>query len=109
MRAKAEGGDAGAVFNLGLWSEDGKHGLEKDAAAAYGWYKRGVDLGDASCLWQAGVCLADGVGVEKDTTYGMVRVMQAAGLGSAGAALILGNSFYHRVRGLPKDLVQAKA
>eukprot|EP00966_Prymnesium_polylepis_P056438 1305781-Prymnesium_polylepis.1 len=109
MRAKAEGGDAVAMRLLGVWHALRRHGLEKDEAAGYGWYKRGADLGDASCLWLAGCSLANGLGVEKDIAYGMMLVGRAAERGSAGAAFSLGTRFDAGNRGLPKDLTQAKA
>eukprot|EP00966_Prymnesium_polylepis_P317057 7325467-Prymnesium_polylepis.1 len=66
MRARAEGGDAGAMCDLGYWYANGERGLEKDDAASYGWFKRGADLGHATCLSLAGICLSDGAGVEKN-------------------------------------------
>eukprot|EP00966_Prymnesium_polylepis_P056617 1309899-Prymnesium_polylepis.1 len=80
MRAKEEGGDAGAMFNLGNWYNGND---EKGMATAYGWYKRGADVGHASCMWQAGVCLVFGRGVKTNLVYGMVLVTRAADGGSA--------------------------
>ena len=108
-RARAEGGDAAAMRELGMWYEHGQHGLEKDWAVAYGWYQRGADLGEPSCLWQAGACLAYGFGVEKNVTYGVMQVTQGAGGGSAGAAYFLGFAFDKGKFGMPKDPVRAKA
>ena len=109
MRARAEGGDAAAMWELGCSHMNGLRGLEQDWPAAYGWYRRGADLGDASCLWKAGECLATGLGVEKNVTWGMVLVARGAERGSAGAASTLGDCFDRGMRGLPKDVVQAKA
>ena len=58
--------------------------------------------------WYWGVLLADGRGVEKDAVYGMTLVGQAAGMGSAGAAYVLGDGFYFGALGLPKNPARAK-
>jgi TPR repeat protein len=39
-RARAQGGDANAMYLLGAWYEHGRHGLAKDDAQARAWYER---------------------------------------------------------------------
>ena len=49
-RRRAEDGDGEAMRSLGEAYWNGEHGLKEDVAAGYRWYKKGADLGHASCM-----------------------------------------------------------
>ncbi|MEL0211503.1 MAG: U-box domain-containing protein, partial [Novosphingobium sp.] len=65
LRAMAEGGDAAAMYHLGMLYCTGAMGLSKDLKQAAGWWQRGHDLGHATCSAMLGLCYARGEGVEK--------------------------------------------
>ena len=107
-RREAEGGDCYAMYELGCAHWYGTHGLNKDQAAAYGWWKKGADLGEATCMAVAGRCLLFGMGVDKAVTHGMLLAGGAAWKGSRYGCLLLGMSYDTGKKGLPKDAAQAK-
>ena len=82
MRARAEGGDAEAMVDLGQWYYFGQKGLAKDHKQAAGWYQRGHDLGQATCTSNLGVHYARGEGVEQDAVYAVHLYSIAAARGS---------------------------
>lgn len=107
-RREAEGGDGDAIFRLGIAQCARTHGLKQDVAAAYGWYKKGADLGHASCMAHAGSYLGLGKGVEQNRGHGIHLVTGAAWKGSRVASYMLGMWFDEGWHRMPKDAAQAK-
>ena len=107
-RAKAEGGDGNAMYNLGLAYEVGSYGLAEDAVQARSWFERSAAARYPQGLAVYGKSLLRGVGGPRDNVFGIMNVTQAAGLGSDVAAFILGFAFFEGVHGLPKDTVRAR-
>ena len=107
-RAKAEGGDGNAMYNLGLAYEVGSYGLAEDAVQARSWFERSAAARYPQGLAVYGKSLLRGVGGPQDNVFGIMNVTQAAGLGSDVAAFILGFAFFEGVHGLPKDTVRAR-
>jgi len=107
MRAKAEGGNAGAIHNLGLAYSKGKHGVAIDHQQARAWYERGAKLQHPRCLASFGYYLLRGVGGPAIPVLGIIYVSQAATLGSDFSAWHLGKAFLHGTYGVPSDMEQA--
>ncbi len=107
-RRAAEGGDGEAAFWLGRWYTCGEKGLEKDAAQAFQWYKRGTALGYASAINGCGRCYALGYGVAKDGTRALMYYAQAAALGSEAGCCNLGFALANGRLGLTKDEAEAR-
>ena len=108
LRAKAEGGDGNAMYNLGLWYEGGSNGLPKDDVQARAWHERSAAARDPMGMARFGEFLLAGRGGSVERTLGLVIVTEAATLGSDLAAWRLGESFLIGDDGLPKDPVRAR-
>ena len=108
MRAKAEGGDGNAMYNLGLWYEGGSNGLPKDDVQARAWHERSTAARDPMEMARFGEFLLAGRGGSVERTLGLVIVTEAATLGSDLAAWRLGESFLIGDDGLPKDPARAR-
>ena len=107
MRARAEGGDEMAPWQLGMWYQNGTKGLAKDAAQARAWFERSAAADDPRGLAMFGQYLLCGLSGPQDSALGLVNLTQAADSWDV-AAYILGNTFFHGYHGLPKDPVRAR-
>ena len=107
VRARAEGGDASAMSELGYLYRDGERGLKQDDTQAFMWLKRGADLKDLDGLTSCGVRYLNGWGVECNERRGLMMVNAAATLGSEHACAILGLVNAEGVDGLDKDPQEA--
>jgi TPR repeat protein len=108
LRAKAEGGDAEAMWKLGVSYENGECGLAKDKAQARAWYERSAAARDPRGLAAFGEFLLLGIGGAEDNVFGVMNLTQAAELGSDVGAYYLGYVFFKGCNGLPKDPVRAR-
>ena len=93
-REKAEQGDGYAMYELGLWYEEGAKGLPKNVQMAYSWYERSAKADDTDGLAKQGACLFRGIGIAKNETDGAVLLGMAADRGCPLAAFILGMAYY---------------
>ena len=107
-RAKAGGGDAEAMWQLGVWHGLGMNGLVKDLAQARAWFERSAAARNPKGLAVLGGYALSGKGGPQNKALGLVKVTQAAELGSNYGAYVLGVSFFRGAYGLPKDPVQAR-
>ena len=107
-RAKADGGDGEAMWQLGAWYSHGTNGLVKDSAQARAWYERSAATRDPMGLSCFGSCLLRGAGGPQNTSLGLVYITDGAHLGSDLGAYTLGKAFFHGKYGLPVDSVQAR-
>ena len=107
VRAKAEGGDGEYMWRLGVYYEYGLNGLTKDEVQTRAWFERSAAARDPRGLAAFGQCLLAGSGRESDS-LGLVNVTEAAHLGSDLGALLLGESFFNGMCGLPEDPVRAR-
>lgn len=82
MVKRAETNDGDAMYNLGLWYNNGHHGLAVDSKKAVSWYQRGHNLGHATCTSALGLCYEEGVGVRRDVVYAVCLYSIAAARGS---------------------------
>ena len=107
MRAKAEGGDGEAMQWMGVSYTYGQ-GVAKDEAQARAWFERSAAARHPPGMANFGQCLLSGIGGPQDILLGLVNVTEAAHLGSAMGACILGEVFFRGSFGLPKDPVRAR-
>ena len=107
-RAKAEGGDAEAMYELGMWYQFGGCGLAKDEAQARAWLERSAAARNPKGMACFGRNLLLGIGGPQDNALGFVNVTAAAELGSDFGAYLLGIAFSNGVYSLPKDPVRAR-
>ena len=103
LRARAEGGDAKAMRDLGYAYRDGKRGLKQDRKQAFTWFKRAADLKEATALTECGVNYLYGQGVESSNSRGLVMLGRAAERGSEHACGVLGYANAEGLHGLDKD------
>ena len=82
MRTRAEGGDGDAIHTLAKCYYFGHKGPAKDFKQATGWYRRGHDLGHATCTSDLGRRYERGEGVEQDKAYALYLYAIAAKDGS---------------------------
>ena len=98
----AEDGDADASYLLWQWHTHGLHGLDKDDSAAFRWVKKGADMRDPTCMYQAGRQLMCGIGTEKQVVRGTAMLVEVAMQGSRKAAAFLGDCYSARDSGFPR-------
>ena len=108
MRAKAEDGDAEAMWWLGVWYEYGENGLAKDNVQARAWFERSAAARDPRGLACFGNCLLRDIGGPQDNVFGVMNVTQAAELGTDVGAILLGSGFFGGIWGLPKDPARSR-
>ena len=108
LQAKANEGDADAMFKLGFLHKTGGAGLVKDRPQARAWYERAAELGHAKSVACIGEYLLKGLGGPSNPVLGLVFLTRAAEAGSDVAAYILGKAFVTGAHGLPENTVQAK-
>jgi len=107
-RRKAEAGDGVAMYDLGLWYENGEKGLAKDLAKAFELYKKSHEAGDASGTAGLGDCYLVGMGVPKCPMLGATLMSDAAARGSKNACWNLGFAYADGLGGFPKDETMAR-
>ena len=105
---KAEAGDGGAMWILGLWYENGKKGLAKDVAKAFEWYKKSHEAGYAPGTGRLGACYVVGAGVPKCLVRANTLLSDAAARGSKYACYQLGRAYADDIWGFPKDETMAR-
>jgi TPR repeat protein len=98
---RAEHGDAGAQFNLGVMYEKGR-GVSQDDAQAVAWYSKAAEQGIALAQFNLGTMYEQGRGVSQDDAQAVVWYRKAAEQGLALAQANLG-SMYAAGRGVPKN------
>ncbi len=97
-RRKAEQGDAGAQFNIGLSYRIG-FGLQKDDVEAAKWLRKAAEQGFAAAQWHLGLMHHYGEGVPKDDGEAVKWHRKAAEQGNAQAQFSLGVA-YHEGNGV---------
>ena len=108
LRAEAEGGDANSMCALAIRYDTGTHGLKKDFAQSFKWFKRAADLKKRCGLTNSGIAYLNGEGVERSCPRGIAMLGAAAALGSEHACAILGLANAEARYGLEQNLQEAK-
>ena len=107
LRVRAEGGDARAMYDLGLAYHVGKRGLKEDATQAFTWFKRAADLKHVRGLTVCGALYLNGWGVGRSDTRGLMMLTAAATLGSEHACGHLGCANAEGLHGLEQNPQEA--
>ena len=107
IRARAEGGDNDAWFELGVEYITGER-VPRDTTQAADAFTRGADRGETSCQFNLGVCFQHGDGRPKDAAKALHWFSQAANGGHADGLFQLAMA-YRIGSGVPQDLVAANA
>ena len=107
LRARAEGGDDDAWFELGVEYITGQR-VPQDMKAAADAFTRGAERGAADCQFNLGVCFQHGDGRPQDAAKALHWFSQAANGGHGEATYQLAMA-YRSGRGVPQDEVAANA
>ena len=102
-RRKAEGGDSGAMKDLGFWYRDGQKGLAVDKKQAFEWFERAAELDEPTALTECARTLIEAEGVARGTARGLLLLGTACGLGSEHACYTSGWGHRRGTWGLKKD------
>lgn len=101
-KRKAETGDAGAQYELGMMY------YEKDYAKAVEWWQKAAEQGYAAAQGALGTMYVNGLGVPKDIANAVELMKKAATQGDSDAQYNLANMYY-KGEGVSKDMVRAYA
>ena len=85
----AAGGEADAMFNLGLLYSQGWEGEEPSPEQAFFWYESAARAGDTEGMYMAGSCCLGGTGTEKNTEQAAMWLKKALAAGYAAAQELL--------------------
>ena len=107
LRQLAEGGDADAMESLAVHYGSGSKGLAKDLKQAFAWYKRAADLGNGGGFNGCGRMYVNGLGVDKNTSTGLIMIGRAVQLDVEHAHYCLGVWHKCGAHGFPKDMQEA--
>lgn len=109
----SDGGNPRAMVDLAYIltdpDGDGDHRPSSDEEKkAYVLWRRAADLGDAEGMCEAGECLVEGTGVERDESIGIHLIEKAANAGYANASLSMALDHSMGLNGLEKSIASAK-
>lgn len=104
----AQAGDAQAAFHLGELYRIPAAGIAADPAAAWPWYQRAAEGGQAKAALQLGLMAKNGNGVPRDATVAARWLKLAAELGNAHAMFLLSYA-YREGEGVTRDSARAAA
>lgn len=110
LAQSAKAGDANAAARINLIGYDyqtGSNGKNVDQALAYELYTIAAECGDFNGMANAGYCVSNGIGVEKDVNKAFEYYKQAAELGHWAAMSNLGGWCYLYGNGTDKDVDKA--
>jgi TPR repeat protein len=105
MLAKANSGNAGAQYALGMAYNEG-NGVAQDKAEAIKWFRSAADLGEANAQCQLGFNYMQGDGVPLDKSEAFKWWHKAAENGNSVAQYNLGLA-YGDGKDMPKDLTES--
>ena len=102
---RAQGGDSGAMVDLGYAYRAGKGVPKDDKQGAY-WYKKAAEAGNPHGMYDLGVLYERGLGVAQDYQQAVVWYRKAAEAGDRAGMYNLGYLYSHGT-GVPLDYTQA--
>jgi hypothetical protein len=105
-RQQAEAGDADAMAYLAFCYRDGTHGLAKDLVSCFQWVSRAADLDHPAAMTVLGECYLNGWGTAKKVHTALIKLAQAAMLGSEHACFRLAQAYRVGYQGVEKDDTQ---
>ena len=107
-QAKANEGDPGAQFSLGLKYASGE-GADQDYVQAAQWYLKAADQGHGLAQFNLGTMYSEGQGLVRDDATALTWFHKAARQGDAGAQFSLGMRHYRAsLWGPTKDSLEAR-
>ena len=108
LRQRAEAGDSHAMTQLAGWYRDGMNGLAKDRVSWFQWAKRAADLDHPRGMTMLGEAYLHGRGTAENKPTGLIKLAQAAMLGSEHACFKLAYAyrFGGEVTGVEQDDAQ---
>ena len=106
-RQRAEAGDVQAMARLAEWYRDG-NGVNQDHSAHFMWAKRAADLEDPWGMTQLGQAYLDGRGTAKNLSTGLIKLAEAATLGSEHACYVLAWIYHGGNCNVGKDSTQVR-
>jgi TPR repeat protein len=104
-RRRAETGDAGAQFDMGVLSNVGKF-VAKDKVAAAAWMRKAAAQGDMDAHAYLGVFNLRGIGMDQDVERGIRMLREAAAAESLVGMNSLARSYYEGL-GVEQDKKEA--
>lgn len=105
---KAGQGDLEAMEDAACNYDQGNNGFPEDNKQAYKWYEKAFQAGSVLGMTKIGELLVLGIGVEKNTSKGLVYLGMAEGRGSDFAAAKLGMWMADGNHGLPGDKAEGR-
>lgn len=84
-------------------------GTDKDVEAAFGWYRRAADLGDADAAARIGLMYAKGLGIEKNEEKALEWLVEGRKRGSPWSYYRLSSVYRYGELGQPVDVAKADA
>jgi TPR repeat protein len=106
LREKAEQGDSGSQYDLGMVYEQGK-GVPQDTAQAVIWFRKAAEKGDADAEFSLGKLYEEGKGVPKDYTQAADWYEKSAERGAQAQAEFRLGKLYGEGKGVPQDYARA--
>jgi len=105
-RPLAEGGRAGAQYNLGVMYGSGE-GTPQDYAEAARWYRSAAEQGYADAQFNLGIMYRDGQGIMQNDTEAFTWFQAAAEQGGAHHQYYLASVYGIGALGAPRDYVES--
>lgn len=105
-KERAQGGDARAMNKLGDAFDDGTHGVSKNKPAAFYWYQKAAQAGDAQGQNNLAYCYKTGTGTVANSTQAIQWYEKAAEQGYNKALACLGYC-YEKGDGVTVNLEKA--
>jgi len=106
IRARAEKGEVGALYQLGLKYANGDE-APKDPTTAASWFRKAADQGHGEAQIALGRALVKADGVTKDPAQALKWYLKAAEQGYRAGQIAAG-LMYLKGEGTPVDLVQGQ-
>ena len=107
IKARANRGDANAMFNLGGFYDTGVCGLTQDQALAREWFKKAAEKGESRAAHNLACSYRDGEGGPVDRAQAAKYFRMAAEMGHVQSATNLGSALMGG-DGVEKDLEEAR-
>jgi hypothetical protein len=107
LLSKAKGGDAVAMYNVGIEYLYGNSGFEQDKGLSHLWFEKAHKAGDPKGTAMLGFNLCNGNGVNRSTQDGIMYLTLAGIAGSEVAAFYLGKGLAKGFYGLSVNKPEA--
>jgi len=103
IRRAAEGGDAAAAYQMGVWYKAGSMGLAIDLAKAVSYFKKAAEAGHAAGAGRLSSSYYWGWGVARNYMQALRGAAAAAALGNGNGMVVLSHFYLDGTGGMPVD------